>query len=228
MSFVIQASPLTKIFLHREWADRCISNPELIFADVPFKVLIPRSMGAIVLEHGKPVAYQDLLPRQKNRKVEQDESRDVIPWLTGGDNGKMSQETDIYGVVSIDLGSNYTGMLTTMLMLEAAADKNPEQKAAIEARRNQLQQQALDNTREAIKDAARRANERVMRACKTTFTYLYRQYQRNIEDGKGKYEPSASEALCAFVLRDMLAKAQAKKRDMMGQVSGIMNEMVNH
>lgn len=228
MSFVMQASPLTKIFLHRDWADRCIGDPALIYAEVPFRVVIPRSLGAIVMEHGKPVAHQDLLARQRNRKVTEDEVRDVIPWLTGGENGKMSQETDIYGVVSVELGTSYTGMLTSMLMLEAAADQHPERKDAIAQRRNELQQSALDETRQAMKVARERANERVLRACKTTFTYLYRQYQRNIEEGKGKYEPSPSEALCAFVLRDQLAAARARKRDMMGQVSGIMNEMVNY
>lgn len=228
MSFVIQASPLTKIFLHREWADKCIQNPELIYSDETFTVVVPRSMGAIVLTHGRPVAFQDVLSKQKNRKIEADETRDVIPWLTGGENGRMSQETDIYGIVSIDLGSSYTGLLTNMLMLEAAADKAPERKDQIIEHRAKLQAKALDETKRAIVDARNRADERVIRACKSTFTYLYRQYQRNIEDGKGKYEPSPSEALCAFVLRDMLAAASAKKRAMMGQVSGIMNEMVQH
>lgn len=238
MSFVIQASPLTKIFLHRDWTDRCIDNPELIHKSTPglFKVTIPRSMGAIVIDHLTPVAHQDLVPRQPNRKVEHDETRDVVPWLTGGEGGTRFSETDIYGVVQVDLGMNYTQLLSQLLMLEASADiphigENPDQTAARKAqavdRTRKVQEAAKAKIQEALAAARERANERVMRAARTTFSFLHRQFQRNIEQGMGRYEPTGQEALCAFILRDQITKARQKKRSMMDEVSGVMKDVIN-
>lgn len=237
MSFVIQASPLTKVFLQREWTARCIEDPELIHKSEPglFTVTVPRSMGAIVLEHMRPVAFQDLVPKQKNRKVEHDETRDVVPWLTGGDGGTRFSETDIYGVVEIDMGMNYTQLLSQMLMLEASqAVAGPEtgEKAAARAahmakQTQMLQAKARNDLKNAVVNAMERANERVLRGAKRTYSYLHKQFQRNIEQGVGRYEPSGTEALCAFILREEITKARAKKRDMMQQVSNVMNDVVN-
>lgn len=218
--YVIQASPLTKMFMP-EWEQKCLEQPELIGSSVPFTVRVPRATGGIVLEHNKPVHVSKLIPPNPNRKVEVDEVKDLIPWLCGGDD-RPSDETDIYGIVVLDIDMAVTHTISSMLGDPELL--SPDEKVREAAMRRQIdQQRTIQAAISAKMEAAReRANARVKRALKITHANLIRQWEQNVANGKGKYPPSAAEALGAFVLAEEIKKASDAKQKLMENMTNIM------
>lgn len=238
MTYVMQASPLSKIFLFRDWQNRCIENPDLIHGDDPFSVTIPRSAGAVVMEYRKPVHVGTLLPRltkihHKNGQIDEmqtriqgdDELRNLVPWLTGGPDGAQFKETDRYGVVELPLDADYTTNLAEFMQQEALAFANPERVAEIQAARAEMVKVLQAKMRGAIETARTRADERVMRAIRTCFRNFYELNRSTLESGLGKVSPTNSEGLCAFVLKDVFAKAQAKRHSMMQNVMDMQSHL---
>jgi hypothetical protein len=237
MSHVIQASPYTKVFLSRDWQRRCIENTELINSDEKFTVTIPRSAGAIVLEHMKPRMTTTLIPRstaivtrvgnteqvsnQVTRQQDDKELTSLVAWLTGGPDGKQFSETDQYGVVEFDMGVDYMTHVAAMMNIEAAMAGQP---AEAILRRQVSMQQAMN---ERIKDGAQRsvalADERVLRALRNNYNYFYKQCQTNLENGMGKIIPSRSEVLAAVVLAEEVEKSTKAQQALMAKVQHIID-----
>jgi hypothetical protein len=238
MSYVMQASPLSKIFLFRDWQQKCIEDPDVIHSDEPFKVTIPRSAGAVTLEYRKPVHVGTLLPRltkihHKNGSIDEiqtriqgdDELRNVVPWLTGGPDGAQFKETDRYGVVELPLDADYTTKLAEFMQQEALAFANPERVVEIQAARAEMVKDLQAKMKRAIESARVRADERVMRAIRSCFRNFYELNRSTLESGLGKVSPTNSEGLCAFVLKDVFAKAQEKRQAMMQNVMDMQSHI---
>lgn len=224
MSYVIQASPLSKLYM-REWISRCEENPELVFEPVPFKVIIPRSFGAIVMEHNKPMHTSKLFPKQAQRKQDEhmrDEIDALVQWLTGGPEGTRSEETDIYGVVSLDVDLDIGSQIVDIATLTEADTETGNKKA--KKAYEDMQKVLLDRTKGAIERARELADARVRRAMKITHQNLIKQYETLRTEGKGVYSPSVAEAIGAHVLMAELEKASSKKRSMVEKFTKVMNE----
>jgi len=192
--YVIQASPLSKLFMS-EWSQKCLRDPKLLAApDARFTVRIPRSTGGIVMQHNVPQHVSTLLPEQNTREVTQDEVTPLVHWLCGGPEGNW-EETDIYGVVAIAVGTDVTadivGMLTKGVSMKAIRERQDELIKKI--------QEQIVLTREI-------ADNRVKRALKSTYNNLVAEWERIKQAGGGVYAPSVSEALSAHILKEEIAQ----------------------
>lgn len=217
--YVIQASPLTKIFLP-EWESVCIADPSKINTADPFTVRVPRSTGAIILEHNKPVQVQSLIRYNGLRRVETDETKDVVFWLTD----EMSHETNIWGVVPLDIDNQASSLINGMLSAPDIMGTTPEDLESATRRFAEMQQQIVLHMRRSIETARERANEKVKKQLKLTHHNLIRQWENNQTVGGGAYPPSATEALGAWVLSEEIKKASSAKQAMIQN----LNELVKN
>ncbi len=201
MTYIVQASPFTKIFL-KEWHDKCLAKPELIALVEPFKVHIPRPCGAIELTHNVPVLASTLIPKVKERKVQDDEIAPLVSWLTH----EQNPETDIYGVVAIPIETNVADAIMSLIY-----DKGSEKAGA------QLLANLKKNLAENIKSARERADQRVLRQCNKMYDIVRTTIGLMKKDGKGIYSPSYSEALALDILKDSI-KARRAPDDRAGKI----------
>lgn len=223
-TYVVQASPLTKLFMP-EWHDILEGDPALIFDEKPFEVRIPRAFGGLTFTHNKPVHVNKVVPVYPGRRLNNenviDDLEGLIFWLTGGPDGMRSNETDIYGVVHLDLDMDVSGALSDIAMFD---EKDKEAKKAAFKSYEEIQRELIKNTQSAIKKARELADQRVKRAMKFTHQNLLKQYETLKQDGKGIYAPSTAEAVGAFVLKSELDKASENRRKMFDSFTQNMQE----
>jgi hypothetical protein len=193
-SYLVQASPLTRIFLP-EWHDLCLSDPSLLMKTEPFLVRIPRPSGAVELIHNKPILASALLPRSKERDVTEDEVSPLVLWLTG----EQVSETDIYGVVDVPIQENVADAIMSLIY------ENDDKK------RFKLIEETRKQMAKGITTARERADARVMRACGKMYSIVKTTVEDMKKNGKGVYSPSYSEALALEVMKDTIA--QRRKPD---------------
>ncbi len=214
MSYVVQASPYTKMFVP-EWEQKCVEDPRLIEATSPglFTVRIKRPIGGLVLEHLKPRHVSTLLPRLSTmpdgskavtRKVEEDEVSPLLQWLTD----PASEETDIWGVVEIEIGNQFEDAMTELIGLALQGGNEDEQQAVIK-RQIAIQREVASNMSVRIAEARKVADDRVKRALRITHNNLIKSWENLRGEGKGTYEPSTQESLGYRVL-----KAELDRRTM--------------
>ncbi len=192
-SYIVQASPLTKIFL-KEWHDKCLQDPKLIALVEPFVVHIPRPCGAIELKHNVPVLASTLIQTVKERKVQEDEISPLVSWLTH----EQNPETDIYGVVAIPIETNVADAIMS-LIYDKGSDTSS--KKLIDSLRK--------NLAENIRSARERADARVLRQCNKMYDIVRSTVGLMKKDGKGVYSPSYSEALALDILKDSIKARRA-------------------
>ncbi len=194
MSYLVQASTLTKIFLP-EWHERCLSDPSLLLkGGEPFEIIIPRPVGSIRLQHNIPVVASTLIAKVKERKVEEDEVSPLVRWLTD----ENEAETDCYGVVEIPIETNVADAIMSLIY-----DKDGEEKQML------LLKGIKDRMAKNIADARARADRRVLRQCGKMYSTVRETVQQMKKDGKGDYSPSYSEALALEILRDQIKLRRA-------------------
>lgn len=192
MSYLIQASPLTRIFLP-EWHDKCLADPKLLASSEKFTVHIPRATGAIQLVHNVPTLASSLLPRTKERDVTEDEISPLVLWLTG----EQNNETDIYGVVEIPIQSSVADAIMGIML----GGDNKSGLKLIEDTRKQIAKGFIE--------ARQKADARVMRACGKMYNVVKSTVEAMKKDGKGVYSPSYAEALAMEVMKDTI---QARRK----------------
>jgi hypothetical protein len=186
--YVIQASPLSKLFT-AEWGKKCLKDPSLLTDPAAtFEMRIPRNCGGIVMPHNSPLHVSTLLPQQNTREVVLDEITPLVHWLCGGEDGS-TEETDIYGVVAIEVNVDMTAELITMLNKGFSAKKMQD--------RYEQMSKSIQGQIGVTRD---KADARVKRALKATYNNLVAEWQRIKEKGGGVYAPSVSEALAAHIL----------------------------
>lgn len=217
MTYIVQASPLTKIFMP-EWERKCIDDPTLIEASSPglFKVRVKRPIGGLVLEHLKPRHVTTLLPRlttmpdgakMVTRKVEEDEVSPLLKWLTD----PASEETDVWGVVEIEIGNQFEDAMTELIGLALQGGTDEEQ-AAVLKRQIAIQRDVAKSMSVRIAEARKVADERVKRALRITHNNLIKSWEALVGDGKGRYEPSAQESLGYRVLKFEIERRTASQK----------------
>jgi hypothetical protein len=209
-SYVIQASPLTRMFLP-DWQDRCLQSPELLFSPEPFLVRIPRPTGAVELMHNKPILASSLLARTKEREITEDEVSPLVLWLTGDQN----TETDIYGVVDVPIQDNVADAIMA-LIYETNDNKRTK---LIEETRKQMAK--------GISSARERADARVMRACGKMYSIVKATVEDMKKNGKGIYSPSYSEALALEVMKDSIAKRRKPDERAAELMRGALDHLEN-
>ena len=198
MIYVMQASPVTRLCLP-EWHSRCLDKPEILYSKESFEVFIPRTCGGIRLQHMKIIPPTDLIPKGP-RVVEEDEVKPLVTWLTD----ENSQETDMYGVVAIEVGNDLADAIMSMIV------SGDEKKAKEAMAENKAMMQ------KSFKEAVAKADERVMRACGKMYNIVRQTVDYMKKNNLGIYSPSIAEALMFEVMdkpisarRESDAKAQA-------------------
>jgi hypothetical protein len=207
--YVLQASPLTRIFLP-EWQDQCLADPSILTkVDKPFKVHIPRPCGAIELWHNKPTLASSLLPKNKDRLVEEDEISPLVAWLTD----EQRAETDIYGVVDVPIQDNIADAIMALLY-EDGTDK-----------RAKLLEHTRKEMAKGIVSARQRADARVMRACGKMYNVVKETVEDMKKNGKGVYSPSYSEALALEVMKDVISQRRKPDERAAEMMKGAMSQL---
>lgn len=205
-SYVIQASPLSKLFMGSHQS-KCAELPEHVFKSVPFVVRVPRSAGDIMMEHNKPVHKSKLLPVTPGRKRDEfsnGESETLFEWITGGPDGDKCEETDIYGIVQLAVDLDVGSAIVDVASLAQGGTEDSEKKAA--KTYQDLQRELVKSTKAALIKARDLADWRVKRAVKITHENLMKQYETMRQDGKGVYSPSVAEAIGAYIIREEVEK----------------------
>ncbi len=208
MSYLVQASPLTKIFLP-EWHDQCLANPELLTQISPFKVKIPRAVGSIEFTHNIPVVASSLIAKTKERVVSEDEIAPLVAWLTN----ENSPETDIYGVVEIPIEANVADAIMSLIYDHDGQEK--QKKLFSELKKNMAKN---------IEAARAKADARVIRQCNKMYNVIIATMQTMKKDGKGVYSPSYAEALALDVLKDQIAARRAPDQ----RAAAILERAMDH
>lgn len=209
----------------RKYQRECEANPDFVFDTTPFDVEVKRSAGNIVMTHNKPVQVSKLMPVQKNKindSFNAGELESLVLWLTGGDDGARSEETDIYGVVTLKVDMDISSALVDIAQLTEDENNEEGKKKAVKDYQD-LQRQLIARTKDSLVEARKLADDRVKRALRVTHMNLMKQYETMKSQGLGVYAPSVAEAVGAHVLAAEIEKASATKKAMVNRLSEIMN-----
>lgn len=206
MIYILQASPVTRLCLP-EWHTRCLDKPDLLYSKEPFEVFIPRTCGGIRLTHMKITPPTDLIPRGP-RLVEEDEVRPLVSWLTD----ETSQETDMYGVVAVEVGNDLADAVMSLII--TGDDKKA--KEAMADTRSEMQK--------AFKEAVAKADERVMRACGRMYNIVRQTVDYMKKNNLGVYSPSIAEALSFEIMGATMAERKAQESKAQAMMDKAMNK----
>lgn len=209
----------------RKYQEIVLDKPELVFENDKFELTIPSaSVGGYKFEHLKPRSAHTLLSHDSRKRDEWSPSLEaIVHFITGGDDGMRSQETDIYGVVQLKM-EDISSQIIDIATLTQTGTEQDEKKAAAEFKA--LRDNHLKKASKALQSARELADERVKRALLMTHTNLVKQWDVLQQEGKGRYTPSIAEAVGAHILKDQVEKASAKKREMVERMSSIVNNTV--
>lgn len=206
--YLIQASPLTRIFIPHLHAE-CLADPTKLFSKEPFTVRIPRAVGSIELVHNKPTLASALIAQSKDRTVTEDETSPLVLWLTG----EQNTETDIYGVVEVPIQDSVADAIMAMIY-----EGNDDHRA-------QLIKETRKKMAEGIITSRQRADARVMRACGKMYNVVKSTVETMQKDGKGIYSPSYAEALAMEVMKDTISKRRKPDEAAARMMQSAMQQM---
>lgn len=201
-SFIIALSPLTKIFQSR-FHDELKRNPENVFKEDPFTIIVDKPSGAFHLDFKKPKQLQDAA---------------LINWLTGGKDGTMCRETDYTGIIYAPVQDD---MLEALTALTGLYVEDPD-KAKI--KQEAITKDIGKKYARQIKAARALSDSRVMRQIKTIHTNLQKQFALNKENNLGAYIPSTVEFLCTYVLSAELDKDTAETSKLTKEFARLMEQ----
>lgn len=177
------------------------------------------------MTHNKPVRTSHLMPVQKNKindSFNAGELESLVEWLTGGEDGKRSEETDIYGVVTLKVDMDISSTLVDIAQLADEGSSDANTKKAMKDFQD-LQKELINQTKGSLVLAREMADERVKRALRVTHMNLMKQYETMKSQGMGVYAPSIAEAVGAHILAAEIDKASETKARMVNRLSEIMN-----
>lgn len=209
-SYVIQASPLTRLFLPL-WQGKCLENPQMLFSPEPFLVRIPRPTGSVELTHNKPTPATSLLPESKSREITEDEVSPLVRWLTE----EREEETDCWGIVDVPIQDNVADAIMALIY------------EGDEKKRIKLIEDTRKQMAKGIVSARERADARVMKACGTMYKYVKSTVELMKKDGKGIYSPSYAEALAMEVMKDKISVRRRPDERAAELMRGAMSQLEN-
>jgi hypothetical protein len=223
MAYVIQASPISKIFVP-EWHKKCLEDHKLVLDDrIKFDITIPRSAGSITLTHNVPKHASSLIPNTTRREIDTDEVRNLLPWLTGGADA-VETDTDIYGVVLLKLDRDMTQGITELVSVEAIAMEGEKAAEEYMKKQQEMLRAMINQMKNAVTLAKAVADERVKRAMRITHSNLKVEWGRIEQAGGRVFDPSIAEALGALVLQ---TEIEAQSHDQ-AKVHGILNKAIRN
>lgn len=198
---LIALCPLAKIFQRRfsikdepktYTVDDLLAEPDRVFKEENFTMSINRSAGDIAFTYGAPRQIVD---------------PNLALWLSGGEDGTQSDDTDHTGIVQM-----------------------PFDQATDEALRWYIAQgKALPpDLNDVIVSAREKAKElskfRVMRQIHRVHSALKRQYALNEEQKLGAYQPSPTEFLSAYVLSSSEIQTAQKRSEITNAFKELMSK----
>jgi preprotein translocase subunit SecD len=213
--YLLQASVLTKLFLP-EWHFKCLEDPKTLFDTraEPFRVRIPRAVGAIELYHNKPVLASSLLAYpegvKKTREVTDDEVSPLVEWLTNPQNS----ETHQWGVVEIKVERDIADTIMAMLY----EGKTEE--------REDLLKKSRERMGKAIQEARLIADERVMQMCGKIYSTVKSTVEHMKKNNIGVYSPSYAEALAMTVMKDQISAHRVPNDRASAMMNAAIGQMV--
>lgn len=208
-TYVVQASPLTRIFLP-EWHDKCLADPQLLLSPQPFKIRVPRPSGSVELVHNQPTLAASLLTRTQERQVTEDEVSPLVRWLTEDD----EFETDCWGIVAVPIQDNVADAIMALMTIDGDDKK-----------RLKLLEETRKQMAKGIQSARARADARVMRACGKIYSVVKSTVEDMKKNGKGVYAPSYAEALAFEVMKDTISKRRQPDERAAELMRGALDQM---
>jgi CRISPR/Cas system CSM-associated protein Csm2 small subunit len=185
-TWIIPASPLAKVF-QEHCHERLLDDPDWIFSDDPFDILIPRASGVLRYTYGKPIHIKPIGSEKEEDLISK------VHWLTGGPSGDESIETDSYGIVQLPVDLDFMSNLAVTIEDSISTSSDKKEKAT--KKEKDLRSQLLS----ANKKAREIADARVMKKIRNMYQVIVEQRKRAAETG-AKYFPSLVERLCIHVL----------------------------
>lgn len=218
MAYFIAASPLVKIYLP-EWHDRLLEEPDLIHDyKTPFSFVVDTGSTGIRVNFNTP---------QQVHGGDDKQNRSVHHWLTGGPDGHLARDSDIYGIVEfnpqmdlVETMDQFSQMDQILAMGELTKKEAAEEAAKLHEQRK-FAAAKLHAARERVKKLS---EERIRRAIRFNHNNLIKQWQTNEEMKMGKYPPSITEMLGAGAIEGEIAKSDAKNR----KARDRFNELMSH
>lgn len=202
----------------------CMNDPEYALKSIPFQVRIPTSTGAFIFEHNKPRVHTSLLTHDKRQRDEfTTDLESVVQWITGGASGMRSHETDIYGVVQLNMEDISSELVDIASLTESDTETDNKK---VQAEMKAIRDRQVKRTKDALVVARELADTRVKKALRITHNNLVKQWEIMAQDGKGKYTPSIAEAVGAHILHQEIEKAGAKKREMVDRLLKVVENTV--
>jgi hypothetical protein len=186
--------PLTKIFVP-EYQQELMKNPSSLLEDVPQKAF----------RFSLSTSRRDYIFRSDQPAYLTDAN--LCNWLLGGDDGMQCQETDWTGLIKLDIDAVQNGSI--LAAIAGVREVGDDIKTAIDI--------AKDNARQL-------SRARVMRQIRAVNTAMLKQYEKNREDNKGLYTPSATEFLCAFVLAEEQQRNTVEKKELCDKFAQLMQQ----
>lgn len=200
-----------------------MEKPDFVFENTPFKVIVPSPNGAFIFEHLKPVSHLALRNDKRKRDEFYSDIEAAVKWITGGPDGMRSHETDIYGVVQLQI-EDISNQIIDMAALADKGTEDSQKKAQAEFKA--LRDAHLQRAKGALDRARDIADARVKRALRVTHQNLIKQWEIMQQDGKGRYSPSIAEAVGAHILSSEIDKASEKKKEMVDRFVQIAKNTV--
>jgi len=201
MKYLVTMSPLAKVFQPRLQKE-LMEKPDRIWKKEEFNVIVRRMCGLDeIFISGKPKAVED---------------PNLIHWLSGGTEGNLCQETDNSGIVILNVSFDAIGALHDMIAMTTLPKTEQEKEV------RKVNKDIRGQIKDAYEAARKLSEERVMREIRRVHECLKRQYEINSEAGMGKYQPSLSEFLCAYVLKKEEAETIERQKEITSQFSKLM------
>jgi hypothetical protein len=132
---------------------------------------------------------------------------DLRNWLCGGEDGEQSPETDNTGIVKLPFDQETDDQIRFYM----AKGKLPPKAIAEAISEARAQAQAL-------------SSKRVMKAVERVHNALKRQYQLNEEQKLGAYQPSATEFLCAYLMKTSEQTEATRRKSVTESFRNLMSE----
>ena len=202
-----------------EWHDRLLEDPDLIFDyKTPFSFIVDTGSTGIRVQFNVPQQVQGTdIAAIKN----------VHHWLTGGPDGNLAKDSDIYGIVEFNPNVDLVETLDHFAQLETiiAAGDLTKKEAAEQGMKLQQERSIAAAKLAAARDRVKLMSEmRIRRAIRMNHNNLIKQWQNNEEMKLGKYPPSITEMLGATAIEGEIAKSEAKTRKTRERFNQLMNE----
>lgn len=213
---VVCLSPLAKIF-QRRYHNELMKNPMAVFdAKAKFDIVADKPSGNLVLPYAQVVDLTKYFGRSTNedRKI-----IDCFNWLTGGENGDLSRETNKTGCVIAPVDLEMVDMAIQYTQLQSE-----DEEAAEKFKKKMLTKGGLNAG--GMKKAREMSDRRVMEAVRTVYENMKKQKQLNKESGLGDYVPSPTEFLCAYVLSAEEKKTAKDREEITKQFAELMDQAI--